>query len=68
MGPNNAIHEYSDREFPGAMALGFPPVDLIRSMITSHMVENIEQRVRNAVEGTQQQNASLSDGSSMIYG
>jgi len=68
MGPNNAIHEYSDGEFPGAMALGLPPVDPISSMITSHMVESIEQQMRNAVEGMQQQHGSPSDGSSMIYG
>jgi len=58
MGPNNAIHEYSDREFPGAMALGFPPVDPISSMTTSHMVESIEQQMRSAVEGMQQQHGS----------
>jgi len=37
-------------------------------MTTSHMVEKIEQQMRNAVEGMQQQHGSLSDGSSMIYG
>ena len=68
MGPNDAIHEHSDREIPDDMALGFPPVDLIDSMTTLHMVENIEQQMRNTVEDMQHQHGSLSDGSSMING
>jgi uncharacterized protein len=51
MSPDIVLHEYTDREFPGAIALiGFPSVGLVSSIAASYVVKNLKlERVASMV-------------------